>query len=476
MFAVFFETAPVQEGHPQYLVFPVGTDEAVVFQRISDGGRTGHNRWSVTNHIPDGEVLTKQPSALIVTATDVRQYEDNGLPATLTTKAQTAHSKAPDTDETTDSLSDIVERVGRGDASLGNWVRDGRRTRPVRPAKVQVRPAPNTATPAPVVVPVPVTPEAQVSDTFVQPDVEVRPQPIVNTTGRMAMVPAPEVATKYVHRTIAGVQDFDIFAKALGEQKNVLLYGPTGPGKTTSAIAFASANNLPVFMVSGTVSLEASQLFGRYIPDGQGGFVWQDGGVTECVRHGGVLILDEINFIPSKIATVLFSLLADTRHITLLDHKGETIQAHPNLLVVGTMNPDYAGTQEMNAALRNRFRYQISWGYDDNVEKVLVPFKSLRTLAGQLRAAEANEELLTPTPTNALVDFVDIAQGLGIDFAVANFIARYADDEQAPVKKVIETHRANIEADLGLTSAPVTESEESDDAGLRDLGDIDLTL
>lgn len=456
-FAVFFETQPILGGIPQYLVFPASPTEVVIFHRVTDGGRTGLNRWSTLASLPVGEVLTREPSTLLVTANDVEQYVSTGLPSTLTTKALSAHAKAPIANGEV-APSDVDEWVRVGDTRLNRWLRDGRRSRPVNPPPVQVVAQPVAQ---PVVVSVPVTQPASVGDSV-----------------RMATVPDAAVAKKYIHRSISGVEDFTIFDTALKSRHNVLLYGPTGPGKTTSAIAFAADRNLPVFMVSGTIALEPSQLFGKYIPDGNGGFVWQDGGVTECVRHGGVLILDEVNFISSKIITVLFPLLAETRHITLLDHKGETIKAHPDLLIVGTMNPGYAGTQDLNAAWRNRFKFQIHWGYDDAVEKVLVPFKSLRDLAKQLRAAEAGEEIFTPTPTNALVDFVDIAKHLGIDFAVANFVARYNEDEQSSVELAVSTHRLNIEADLGITSLPKVEQveESSSDDTLRTLADLDISL
>lgn len=456
-FAVFFETEPILGGIPQYLVFPTKPDEVVIFHRVTDGGRTGANRWSVIQSLPSGEVLTREPSTLLVTPNDVEQYLATGLPTTLTTKALSAHGKAPIVDGEI-APDDIDDWVRTGDTRLNRWLRDGRRSRPVNPTPVQVI---TQQVSQPVVVPVPVTQPA-----------------IAGHTVRMANVPDAAVAKKYIHRSISGVEDFTIFDTALQSRHNVLLYGPTGPGKTTSAIAFAAERGLPVFMVSGTIALEPSQLFGKYIPDGNGGFIWQDGGVTECVRQGGVLILDEVNFISSKIITVLFPLLAETRHITLLDHKGETIKAHPDLLIVGTMNPGYSGTQDLNAAWRNRFKFQIHWGYDDAVEKVLVPFKSLRDLAKQLRAAESSEEIFTPTPTNALVDFVDIAKHLGIDFAVANFVARYNEDEQSSVKLAVDTHRLNIEADLGITVLPKVEQveESSTNDALRTLADLDISL
>lgn len=458
MFAVFFETGTIPEGRPQYLVFPTNPNESVVFTRVSNGGRNGLNRWSLTNEIPADEFLIKEPSAILITQRDIDQYLTVGLPATLTTKALSAHDKAPAVEPgtvSTETLLDLPERVAAHDATLEDWFRDARRTKPVTAS------ATNTTRPAPVATPKPVTRPAIQSDSH-----------------SMAIVPSPTVAERYVHRSIGGRQDFEVFDYARANHVNVLLYGPTGPGKTTSARAYAAKHGLPVFMVSGTVALEPSQLFGRYIPDGEGGFVWQDGGVTEVVRNGGVLILDEVNFIPAKISTVLFSLLADTtRSITLLDHKGETIIAHDDLLIVGTMNPSYVGTQEMNAAFRNRFGIQINWGYDENVEKALVPVKSIRDFAARLRKAEAQEEIYTPTPTNALIEFVDLAHGLGFDFAVANFIARYDESEQPKVRLALDALRANIEGDLGLApQVAVIETDEPAPAtGPVTLADIDLS-
>jgi hypothetical protein len=452
MYALFIES-PEDSGLRQFLIFPAQTP--LVFTRVSDGGKHGANRWSrIDNETATACIdaaVTQQPSAVLVSERDVRQVQATGIPSTLTIKAQKAHERAPKFNGFF-SVEYGIELVAAQDERLFSFARDARRTRPVR-----------------AVAPVAVT----------TPTVVTEPQRELVPAYTMSVIPEQSVATAYVNRKVGNVLDFDVFTYAQSKSLNVLLYGPTGPGKTTSAIAYAASKSLPVFMVSGTVSLEASQLFGRYIPDGNGGFVWQDGGVTELVRHGGVLILDEVNFIPSKIATVLFPLLAQTRHITLLDHKGETIKAHPDLLIVGTMNPGYVGTQELNAAFRNRFSIQVPWGYDSEVEKSLVKSRSLLAMAAQLRTAEANEDLLTPTPTNALIEFISMAEGLGIDFAVANFVARYDETEQSKVKLVLDTHRLNIESDLGITTVPVIEQDEApidSEDGLRTLADLNLSF
>ena len=437
MLAVFFELEETTAGSPQYLVFPID-GETKVFSRVSDGGKKGSNIWAPTEEIPEGKALTKEPVSVVVTEKDEDLYRALYKVSVLGTKALKAHEDSPETDMTTDDLADLVTKVQVGHSDLNDWVRDGRRVNPV-----------NTGTDSDIPIePVYVDPATNTGEAFTSEIVETREEGFVHS---MARVPDLSVAKKYVHRDVYGVKDFDVFDWAFKNDKNVLLYGPTGPGKTTSAVAFAAEKQLPVFMVSGTVSLEASQLFGRYIPDGVGGFMWQDGGVTELVRHGGVLILDEVNFIPSKIATVLFSLLAGTtRSITLLDHKGETIHAHPDLFIVATMNPFYAGTQEMNAAFRNRYSLQIEWGYDEKVEKQLVSSKKLLEIAGKIRSREAAGDIVTPTPTNALIDFIEVAGALGLEFAMQNFVARYQEDEAAAVKMVFDSERINLEKDLKI--------------------------
>jgi hypothetical protein len=190
-----------------------------------------------------------------------------------------------------------------------------------------------------------------------------------------------------------------------------------------------------------------------------GAWVWIDGPVTDVVRNGGVLLLDEVNFINPKIYTVLYSLMDGRRNITLLDHLGETIQAHKDLTIFATMNPDYIGTTPLNFAFRNRFDIQIPWDYDDKVENKLVDSKSLLALARQLRTEAAKGQYETPISTNMLMEFHQFVDALGYEFAVENFIAHFSADEAASVRLVFQTFEYNIKADFGIEVPIVVEQQ-----------------
>jgi hypothetical protein len=288
------------------------------------------------------------------------------------------------------------------------------------------------------------------------------PQPTAATPAfnvSLATVPPQHLADRYIHRKVYGVEDFSIFDTARTEGINVLIYGPTGPGKTTAVEAWAAERGLRMATVSGNASMESRQLFGGFIPDGKGSYGWIDGPVTDVVRNGGVLLLDEMNFISPKIYTTLYPLTDGRRTITLLDHMGETITAHKDLTIFATMNPDYVGTTPLNFAMRNRFDIQLSWDYDDAVEEKLVSSNSLRKLVQQLRNEAAKGQYDTPISTNMLIEFSDFVSKLGYEFAVENFIAHFGAEEQASVRLVFQTYEYNIQDDFGI--APEINHEQA---------------
>ena len=440
MFVESYE--PTMGNHRRQVLIVPYKSSINIYSRVTDGTKGTHNKWepttldTLTSEVKDNEQTTRRPVGVYVTSADVRAIDNKGYSPVLTTKAVGAHNKSivEVKSDVMDIVTSFYSQIEVGDDSLEEYVID------------------NRATTSPLVVPVP----TQTLDAPAQ-----QAAPAFNVS--LATVPPLHLAKRYVHRKVYNVEDFAIFDTARADNINVLIYGPTGPGKTTAVEAWAAERGLRMATVSGNASMESRQLFGGFIPDGNGSYGWIDGPVTDVVRNGGVLLLDEMNFISPKIYTTLYPLTDGRRTITLLDHMGETIEAHKDLTIFATMNPDYIGTTPLNFAMRNRFDIQLSWDYDDNVEDKLVSSKSLLLLVKQLRAEAAKGQYETPISTNMLMEIEDFIkdEDLGYEFAVENFIAHFSADEQASVRLVFQTHEHNIKSDFGI-EIPVELEKEAD--------------
>jgi len=442
--AMFTESYESGMGNKRRQVLVVPHDgEIKIYSRVTDGTKGPHNKWESTNlntlsnEIGSNEMTTRRPVGVYVTSADTRAIDSKGYSPVLTTKATSAHTKAAQEShaDVLDIISNFYAQIEQGDDLLESYVIDNRGS---------------AGTTVPIVVPVP---------TQTMDDAPANKQFAVS----LATVPPKHLAERYIHRKVYGIEDFKAFDKARANHINVLIYGPTGPGKTTAVEAWAAERGLRMATVSGNASMESRQLFGGFIPDGNGGYGWIDGPVTDVVRNGGVLLLDEMNFISPKIYTTLYPLTDGRRSITLLDHMGETIVAHEDLTIFATMNPDYIGTTPLNFAMRNRFDIQLSWDYDDAVEAKLVESKSLLALTKQLRNEAAKGQYETPISTNMLMEISQFINDpdLGYEFAVENFIAHFSSDEQASVRLVFQTHEYNIKADFGI-EVPVEVEKEPD--------------
>lgn len=273
-----------------------------------------------------------------------------------------------------------------------------------------------------------------------------------------AYVPDAEVGNRYVSRKIRGLYDLEVLTYALDNAINILLMGDTGAGKTMLGEAYAAKAEMLYYSLPCDVSIDPSALFGKIVPTEDGEFEWVDGPVTQLVRYGGVLNISEINFMPPRIAAALYPLLDGRRYLPLLGHRGEVIRPHgPScwcdldedeckaqwLLIIADMNPQYRGTQDLNAAFKNRFAIKVPWGYDDKVEKTLIRNAPLLAFAKQLRA-KVGTELRTPVATNMLIEFERFESALGLEFASENFLAAFEDVERGAVKQVYDVHRGNI--------------------------------
>lgn len=272
------------------------------------------------------------------------------------------------------------------------------------------------------------------------------------------LVPAQIYADEYVSRKIFGVKDIDLLRYARAARNNTMLFGPTGPGKTSLILAYCATDNIPLVTIQANGAVDPNTFFGGPVLDLETGTLkgWQDSAITEVIRHGGVLYIDEVNFLPAKVASTFHGLLDKRRQITILDKGNEVIDAHPDLQIIVAYNPDYEGTRPLNAAFKNRFKLKIHMDYDEAVEKELICLPVMLDLARKLRAAQKAGDLETPVSTNMLIEFEELAVDLGYGFAVGNFLNAFSEDERQAVTEAFDLHSDEIKKQLAEMEAMAT--------------------
>lgn len=269
------------------------------------------------------------------------------------------------------------------------------------------------------------------------------------------LIPDPAVADAYVHRTVAGWEDFAILDKAVAKQRNVMLMGPTGSSKTTVFRAYAAARGLPFCVVESNAAMDYGTVVGRTMPDEDSVVRFIDGDFTLVVRYGGVVLIDEINMAHPRVTASLHGVLSVMRRMSIPEagevvHAGNGGEGAPQPILFGSAlnageSGRYQGVVRLNEALANRFADPIEWGYDRAVEELLVTSRRLLDMAANIRSLD---EIRTPVSTNCLMEFEEHVEDFDMEMAEYFFTNRFAPEERAPIARALEANRAAISAEL----------------------------
>jgi len=222
----------------------------------------------------------------------------------------------------------------------------------------------------------------------------------------------------YIPRNVeTGNTDLEEFEDAMKQEKNVLLQGPTGSGKTSLVRKYCAKYQKPYRRLSLNGGITVEDLVGHYVLK-QGDSPWIDGILTRAVREGWILAVDEINAASPEVLFVLNSLLDDERILILSAKDGEVIKPHSDFRLIATMNPSeqgYAGTNEMNEALMDRFHTIMEIDYNTKVEQKILKQMGLDTekvssimdFTNKIREAYAKSEIFTPWSTRSIINFAE---------------------------------------------------------------------
>lgn len=169
---------------------------------------------------------------------------------------------------------------------------------------------------------------------------------------------------------------------SLRSKKHLMIEGPVGVGKTILATAVARHLGTRVFRVDGDERYTEQKLSGWFDPPIvlQKGYVkdaFVSGPLTEAMRSGGVLFVNELNRMPEGVQNILLPAM-DEGMIEV--PKVGTVRAEPGFVVVATQNPrEFVATTALSEALSDRFElllidYQPE---DEEVEIVSKRFPDL---------------------------------------------------------------------------------------------------
>jgi nitric oxide reductase NorQ protein len=159
--------------------------------------------------------------------------------------------------------------------------------------------------------------------------------------------------------------------RALYYFKQCSLIGPSGTGKTHIVYLVAELCGLPIWEVNCGLQTSSYDLIGRFI--GLGKENWVDGLLTQWLRLGGIMYLDEANMMKQDVATRLNPVLDTRGHLVLNEKDNEVIERHKYGYLIISMNPysaEFAGTKPLNAAMRRRMAVWINFDFPSVGETV----------------------------------------------------------------------------------------------------------
>jgi len=167
----------------------------------------------------------------------------------------------------------------------------------------------------------------------------------------------------------------------------IFITGLSGNGKTTMVEQVCAKTKRECFRVNITAETDESDLLGSFgLVDGN--TVWQDGPVTMALKHGAVLLLDEIDLGTDKIMC-LQSVLEGKG--VMLKKIGQFVHPADGFTVIATANTKgkgdeagrFAGTRILNEAMLDRFDYTYEQEYASKATEKKILLRAMKKFGAQ---------------------------------------------------------------------------------------------
>jgi MoxR-like ATPase len=254
------------------------------------------------------------------------------------------------------------------------------------------------------------------------------------------------------------------------EGKPLILRARKGMGKSVVLEQIGRKQGRKIAKVNLFKTAKARTFFGSYYPNTNDfGLHWEDQVWTElcrpaetckwgngtaepCTCEKTMLIIDEINRGNEDIQARLLSMTEDGRpYIVLLEKGNDAFVIHPNVWMVGTMNPIGGGysTNPLDAALEDRFRfYEVDNPIADEsvILDGLLPAAQFKDMSKRLMnfCLDLRKQEDTYMSTRGVTMIAkSILYGEPLLAAIkVNYLNMLSPDQRTPVDGIIRTHFA----------------------------------
>jgi len=232
----------------------------------------------------------------------------------------------------------------------------------------------------------------------------------------------PDLRDKVSARIVGRKREITLILAALTAERHVLLEGPPGTSKSTILRTIAEEMGVPFYFITANSDLTATKLLGHFDParaltEGYKPEHFEYGPLTQAMREGALLYIEEFNRLPDETTNV-FITVASEREV-VIPHLG-TVKAAPTFRIVAAMNPhDEVGTSLVSRALRDRF-CSLRMNYQTKEEEMeIVRLRTgsqdetlIETAVEMARRTRQHEEVRLGASVRGAMDMVLIASEL----------------------------------------------------------------
>lgn len=197
-----------------------------------------------------------------------------------------------------------------------------------------------------------------------------------------------------------------ILSSAKRKEKNIMLVGGAGGGKTHLVKQIAEALKLPFYPMSVGLQTTKSDLLGFINATG----TYMPSIIRKAFEDGGVLLLDEFDAAHAGVVTILNSLLANG-HASFPD---KVVNKHKDFVCIVACNTfgnganmGYVGRNRLDGATLDRF-ITINVDYDEDLEKGLTNNDSWYSIIQQVRKNAEKQGIKQIISPRASMDGADL--------------------------------------------------------------------